>query len=100
MVKIIWTLQAVKDLDNIAEFIAKDSVKYARLTVQNIRIKTRILKENAFLGRVVPESGIKEIRELIFGNYRIIYQVNSKDLVSILTIHHSARQLSYIDLPR
>jgi toxin ParE1/3/4 len=62
MVKVIWTLQAVKDLENIAEFIARDSSKYARLTVQNIRVKTKKLKEKSFLGRVVPEAGITEIR--------------------------------------
>jgi plasmid stabilization system protein ParE len=64
MVKVIWTLQAVKDLDNIGEFIARDSIKYAKLTVRNIRIKTQNLRSKPYLGRVVPETGITEIREL------------------------------------
>ncbi len=34
MVRINWTDQAIFDLINIAEFIAKDSKKYARYTVK------------------------------------------------------------------
>jgi plasmid stabilization system protein ParE len=35
--------------------------------------------------------GIKEIRELIEGNYRIVYRILNNELIEILTIHHSAR---------
>ncbi len=43
-------------------------------------------------GRVVPEVGKKSIREIILGNYRIIYRV-LPDEVEILTVHHGARQI-------
>ena len=29
MVKVIWTDSAIKDLDDIGEYIAKDSIRYA-----------------------------------------------------------------------
>ncbi|MDQ3683463.1 MAG: type II toxin-antitoxin system RelE/ParE family toxin [Bacteroidota bacterium] len=32
------------------------------------------------------------MRELIEGNYRIIYQINS-DTIGIVRVHHAARQL-------
>jgi len=33
MVKIIWTQRSVNDLKAIAEYISKDSAKYASLTI-------------------------------------------------------------------
>ncbi len=36
----------------------------------------------------------EQIRELIEGSYRIIYKVVSNSQVDILTIHHSARDLT------
>jgi plasmid stabilization system protein ParE len=36
MVKIIWTERSLLDIEDIAEYIARDSLKYAKLTVSNI----------------------------------------------------------------
>ena len=43
-------------------------------------------------GRVVPEAGREEIRELLYGQYRIIYRVEEGS-VSILTVRHGRRLL-------
>lgn len=94
MAKINWTDQAIIDLTNIADFIAKDSVKYARLTTKNIRERVRQLKSFPTSGRIVPETETPEIRELIFGNYRLIYKIFSSNRIDIITIHHSSRQLN------
>jgi len=50
------------------------------------------------IGRIVPELEKKEIRELIEGNYRIIYRIKTKDLVEIVTIHHTSRDIYTRDL--
>lgn len=73
MVQISWTFQAVSDLKNIAEFISGDSVKYAKLQILRIRYRTKILSSQVYTGKVVPEFHNQNIRELIEGNYRIIY---------------------------
>lgn len=93
MVKINWTDQAVADLINIAEFIAKDSPKYARITIKNIRERTYQLKQFPNSGKIVPELEKIELRELIYGNYRIIYKIISSSRIDIISVHHSARQL-------
>jgi len=36
MVKIIWIKRSLTDLKSIAEYISKDSVKYASLTLEKI----------------------------------------------------------------
>jgi plasmid stabilization system protein ParE len=34
MVKVVWTQRALTDLDVIGDYIAKDSIKYAKLTLE------------------------------------------------------------------
>jgi addiction module RelE/StbE family toxin len=93
MVKINWKDQAAADLVNIAEFIRKDSEKYARLTITNIRERARQLKKFPASGKIVPELEQAKIRELIYRNYRIIYGIVSPDRIDIITVYHAARQL-------
>ncbi|MBD3748215.1 MAG: type II toxin-antitoxin system RelE/ParE family toxin [Sphingobacteriales bacterium] len=45
------------------------------------------------IGRIVPEKNNPDLRELIEGNYRIIYQISKLDKIEILMIHHSSRPL-------
>lgn len=94
MVQIKWTKNAVSDLKNIAEYISKDSVKYAKLQVIRIKFRTRILRTQIYSGKIVEEINQQDIRELTEGNYRIIYKIVSKNQADILTIHHSARDFS------
>ena len=93
MVKIVWTNYAYLDLKDIYDYIAKDSKKYAHLQIQRIKDKTKILKSNPKGGRVVPESGLEDLRELIEGNYRIIYRIKNQEGIDILSVFHSARIL-------
>jgi toxin ParE1/3/4 len=93
MVKITWTEQALNDIENIAQFIALDSEKFAKLQVSRFFERTLILKTFPKAGRIVPELNNPAIRELIQGNYRIIYKIISESQADILTVHHSRRQL-------
>ena len=93
MVRINWTFQAKKDLNAIAEYISKDSKRYAKLQVIRLKNRTRILKIQIRTGKIVPEINQENIRELIEGNYRIIYKIVENNQIDILTIHHSARDL-------
>ena len=95
MVRLIWTDQAIADLGSIGDYIAKSSEKYAKLTVKNLFDRTNILKNYPLAGRIVPEKNDDKIRELIEGNYRIIYEVISADQIIILTVYHSARDLKF-----
>ena len=93
MVQLNWTFQAKDDLKSIAEYISRDSRLYAKLQVVRIRNRTRILKSQIRLGKIVSEIDRKNIRELIEGRYRIIYKIVSKNRIDILTVHHSSRDL-------
>lgn len=94
MVQINWTKQAKNDLKNIAEYIALDSVFYAKRTIFLLQQRTSILKTNAHAGRIVPELMDNVFRELIEGNFRIVYKIVNENRIDILTVHHSARDLT------
>lgn len=99
MVKIIWTRRSLMDLKSIAEYISKDSERYASLTIRRIRDVVVLLEKNPRIGRMVPEIGKDDhFREIILGNYRIIYKITSSALVHILTIHHSSKRLRQTSL--
>jgi len=93
MARLNWTDLSIEDLINIAEFISKDSPKYSVIQIKRIRERAKILKEQPYLGRIVPETQNDSVRELILGNYRIIYRIISEDRIDVLTVHHSARLL-------
>ena len=93
MASLNWTELSIEDMINIAEFISKDSVKYSQIQIRRIRERARILKTQPFWGRVVPETNNEFIRELILGNYRIIYKIISEERIDVLTVHHSAKLL-------
>ncbi|PCJ87829.1 MAG: plasmid stabilization protein [Flavobacteriales bacterium] len=93
MVAVNWTDQAIEDIGNIAEFIAKDSLKYAKIQTQRFFERAEILEKHLKSGRIVPELNDESIRELILGNYRIIYKIVSETQIDILTVHHSRRPI-------
>ena len=92
MAEISWTLQAADDLEAIAEFIAPDSPHYAQLFALDVLNAVDRLAVFPRSGRVVPEFGNSAIREIVLGNYRIVYRLRN-DAVEILTVYHGARLL-------
>ena len=90
--KIIWSPLAIDRVSGIAEYISLDNPTAAQKWVDNIFKKVVSLQSSPEIGRIVPEIERKEIRELIFGNYRIIYRFE-KTSISILTIRHSKQIL-------
>ena len=90
--KIVWSPLAIDRAAEIAEYISSDNPAAAREWVDKIFEKVALLSSSPEIGRVVPEIERKEIREIIFGNYRIIYRLESVS-ISILTIRHGKQIL-------
>ena len=91
--KIEWTEPALIDLESIRDYIGRGSEYYAARFVERIVEAVESLEKFPEKGRRVPESKEKNIRELIFYHYRIMYRVET-ERVLILTVIHSARNLS------
>jgi len=98
MAQVRWTPQAAGDLDAIAEFIAADSPHYAALFVIRVLETAERLGEFPSSGRVVPEIGDAAVREIILGNYRLVYRLRG-ETAEILTVYHGARLLDPERLP-
>ena len=93
MVQIRWLKEARTDLKEIYDYISSDSKRYAKLQVMRIQQRTQILKSHPKSGKFVDEIDNPEIREVIEGNYRIIYRIVSEKRIDILLVHHGARDL-------
>ena len=93
MVKIVWTELSISDLREIFDYIADDTIRYASITTNKIYQSVQPIIENPYMGRMVPQFSKKSIREIIDGNYRIIYLVRSNSKVDILRVYNVARSL-------
>jgi toxin ParE1/3/4 len=93
---VIWSTPARNDLKQIYDYIAKDSKYYATNVVEKIITKAENINEFPEIGRVVPEIGDENVRELIIYSYRLIYEV-VPDNVQILAIIHGKRDFSSLD---
>ena len=94
MVRIKWLVSAKNDLREIYDYISFDSKRYAKLQVERIQKRTEILKSQIEIGKIVEEINDPKIREIVEGNYRIIYNIISKNELHILMVHHGARDLT------
>ena len=90
MAEVKWTPQALDDLEAICLFIARDAPQVAAVFAQSAFRATERLTNFPRSGRVVPELNDQNFREIVLGNYRLIYRIR-QDEVQILTVHHGAR---------
>ncbi len=88
--KLQWTETAKNDLIAIRRYIAADNAIAAKNWVERLKTKARNIVHSPLAGRKVSELSRDDIREVIEGNYRIVYHVQSKR-VSILTVFESHR---------
>jgi plasmid stabilization system protein ParE len=90
--KIIWSPLSVERASEIADYIAQDKPSAAEKWINNVFSKVEQLKSSPEIGRIVPEINDTKFREIIYGNYRIIYRIEKKQ-ISILTIRHGKQIL-------
>ncbi|MDN4503621.1 type II toxin-antitoxin system RelE/ParE family toxin [Alteromonadaceae bacterium BrNp21-10] len=88
--KVVWSPLAIEKLEEAAKFIALDKPSAADKWVNEVFNRTDMLGAQPELGREVPELLGSRYREVIFGNYRIIYKIENE--IKILTLRNS-RQL-------
>ncbi len=93
MAEIIWSPQAIDDVESIRDFTGRESPHYGVLVAARIVISVERLARFPESGRIVPEFGDPMLRELLWRNYRIVYRfvVNR---VEIVAVFHVARLLN------
>ena len=93
--RIKWSPRAASHFEGICDYIAKDSKYYAVLFAKKVVAIVKSLPQFPKTGRIVPEYNDENLREKIYGNYRIVYRIKEK-IIEIVAICHGARQLGNI----
>ena len=91
--KVVWTEHALQCLTEIEDYIAMDNPATAVVFIDRLIRRTDILIGQPQAGRVVPEVPGRELRELIEGNYRIVYR-NNESNVEMLTVFEAHKSFN------
>ncbi len=76
----------------MVRYIARDNPSAAERFGLALLEKLKLLREHPMLGRVVPERGEPNLREIIHPPYRIVYRVREREqIVEVLRFWHGAR---------
>lgn len=90
-----WTETAFESLASIKAFISQDSPSYGLAVVGRLYQAVGQLAQFPDSGRMVPEHGRPEIRELVRPPYRIVYR-RRPELVEVLLVFRSSLPLPTI----
>lgn len=90
--KVRWTHTAIGHLASIYEYIARDSARYARRMVDRISSRSGQIARFPRAGQIVPEYQDSDIREVLEGQYRVIYEVGQRE-IHVLAVIHGAQLL-------
>jgi toxin ParE1/3/4 len=90
MDRVVWTDTALHNVRNIFLFICNDAPYRAAIFINELKESTDRLESFPRYGRIIPEKNNPDYRELLFGNYRIMYRIQDS-LVEILQVYHSSR---------
>lgn len=91
--KVVWSEQALLDVEHIRDYIAQDSPAYAQSFIERLLQATRHLPQFPQSGRPMPEASSASIREVIYQGYRIVYRLRS-NAIEIVIVAHGSRDLS------
>ncbi len=85
-----WTERAVADLRGIDDYIAADNPVAAERWIGRLIAKAEAAARLPMAGRVVPEKGQHDIREVLLRTYRIVYRVRESSIL-VLTVFEGHR---------
>ncbi|MFC1757479.1 type II toxin-antitoxin system RelE/ParE family toxin [Planctomycetota bacterium] len=98
MAEIVWTHESATWLEKIYDHIAADNPAAASGVASGIYAKIQLLRTFPRLGASYVPIEDREVREVLYGHYRIPYLVVNEDRVEILGIFHSSLRIEeYLD---
>lgn len=87
VIELVWSPEAVEDVEAIASYIERDSPWYAKAVVSRVVDAAQSIPEYPRVGRMVPEVGRDDVRERFVCSYRLIYQIQVNRVTIIAVIH-------------
>ena len=89
--RVFWTDAALGQLESIRDYFAQTSPEYAQKLAERIVNRSERIAAFPRSGRMVPEYEIDDVRQVIEGQYRIIYFIK-EDQIEILALIHTSRK--------
>ena len=84
---LVWSPEAIEDIEAIAAYIERDSPWYAKAVASKIVETAESIPEYPELGRIVPEIGESAVRERLVHRYRVIYRLDEGRVLVAAVIH-------------
>ena len=81
-----WSRRAERDLETIGSHIAADDPHAARAWVQRLIERAVLATSNPLAGRIVPEFGRVDVREVFLRTYRIVYRVQRRAIFVLFVL--------------
>ena len=85
--KVQWSISATREVENITRYIARDDHAAAVRWADGVFAATDRLADFPRSGRIVPELGVDRLREIVLGNYRIIYRIDARRVIVLMVLH-------------
>jgi plasmid stabilization system protein ParE len=98
-VRLVWSQLAAGQVDEALAYIAADDAAAAGRWLEELLERVEALRRFPDAGRVVPELGRDDLRELLVGSYRVIYR-RSEAAIEIAVVRHQARHFDEGELAR
>ncbi len=89
MASVRWTVGAREDLRGTVYFVSRYSEMYGAALAARIVSSVDRLETFPMLGRMVPEYSDENLREIIVGNYRVVYLFDGSDIGIVAVVHGS-----------
>ena len=96
--KVTWSPLAERRAREAVDWISQDRPEAAAKWLDEVLEAVKKLDRMATRGRIVPEIGRAEYREIFHPRYRIVYRLKNNEVV-ILTIRHSRRAWDETEVP-
>ncbi len=90
--QVVWSPNALEDVEAIAIYIARDSASYAAAVVKQILEATTRISKDPFSGNIVPEFGNDNIREYLAYSYRMVYRIEG-DIITVAAVVYGRKLL-------
>jgi len=93
---LIWSLEALDDIDAIADYISRDSPYHAQGVVEAILALEDSILTHPKAGRIVPELNDTQVRERFIYSYRVLYEICEQH-IEVLAVIHGKRLLESLE---
>ena len=93
MVKLFWTDESIHWLKEIHTYISKENKTAARKVIADIIDQANKVTSFPLMGQKLSDWPQENIRMILYGHYRIVYNVVSKKRIDILGVYHGTLDL-------